>query len=42
MSDDIEKEIENDDAPTEEVAGLMERHDLDKEEGEHVREIKEE
>lgn len=42
MSDDIEKEIENDDPPTEEVAELMESHDLDKEEAEHVQEIMEE
>jgi len=42
MADDIEKEIEDDDAPTEEVAELMESHDLDKEEAEHVQEIMEE
>ena len=42
MSDDIEKEIENDSPPTEEVAELMESHDLDKEEAEHVQEIMEE
>jgi hypothetical protein len=42
MSDDIEKEIKNDDPPTEEVAELMESHDLDKEEAEHVQEIMEE
>jgi len=42
MSDDIKKEIEDDDTPTEEVAGLMESHDLDKEEAEHVQEIMEE
>ncbi|KKU78066.1 MAG: hypothetical protein UY03_C0004G0007 [Parcubacteria group bacterium GW2011_GWA2_47_64] len=42
MSDDIEKETETNDAPTEEVAELMESHDLDKEEAEHVQEIMEE
>ena len=42
MADDIEKEIEADDPPTEEVVELMESHDLDKEEAEHVQEIMEE
>ena len=42
MSDDIEKEIGDDDPPTEEVVELMENHDLDKEEAEHVQEIMEE
>lgn len=42
MSDDIEKEIEGDDPPTEEVVEIMENHDLDKEEAEHVQEIMEE
>ena len=42
MSDDIEKETKTDDTPTEEVAELMESHDLDKEEAEHVQEIMEE
>jgi len=42
MADDIEKETETDDAPTEEVVELMESHDLDKEEAEHVQEIMEE
>ncbi|MDO8590515.1 MAG: hypothetical protein Q7R65_00890 [bacterium] len=42
MADDIEKETETNDAPTEEVAELMESHDLDKEEAEHVQEIMEE
>lgn len=42
MADDIEKEIESDDPPAEEVVELMENHNLDKEEAEHVQEIMEE
>ncbi len=43
MADDFENNEErSDDAPTEEVAELMESHDLDKEEAEHVQEIMEE
>ena len=42
MADDTEKETETDNDPTEEVAELMESHDLDKEEAEHVQEIMEE
>lgn len=44
MSDDLEKEIDNDggEAPDEDIKELMENHDLDKEEAEHVQEIMEE
>lgn len=43
MADDFENnEDQDDEAPTEEVAELMESHDLDKEEAEHVQEIMEE
>ncbi len=43
MPEDLEKEAENkDEAPSEEVAEIMENNDLDKEEAEHVQEIMEE